>query len=94
MEQANGGGTGNFFGGSPICNCPVKKNGRSDRACMSERRVSRRGGQVCESVKTDLASKSRLCIMGTVLITCEMDTGRQPPERDWGKSMPRVMGCV
>jgi hypothetical protein len=33
-------------------------------------------GQVRERVETDGASESRLCIMETVLRTCEMDTGR------------------
>jgi hypothetical protein len=69
------------------------KLGRSDTACMSERSVSRRGvrgeGQVRESVETHRATVSRLCIMGTVLRTCERDTGRQP--ETFGEIKGRVL---
>lgn len=34
-------------------------------------------GQVRGRVETDGATVSRLCIMGTVLRTCETDTGRE-----------------
>lgn len=61
---------------------------------MSERSVSRRGvrgeGQVRERVETERASVSRLCIMETVLGTCERDTGRQR-ETVRGNQRPRVM---
>jgi hypothetical protein len=47
-------------------------------------------GQVRGRVESDRASVSRLCIMGTVLRTCETDTGRER-ETVRGNQRPRVM---
>ena len=58
-----------------------KKNGARRHGVYEREEVSWHGvhgeGQVRGRVETEEASESRLCIMGTVLRTCETDTGRE-----------------